>query len=109
MQIAKLIEKQEILVKSLANLETEKNLLNVEREANLRKIDLLHISLDESNSTVKILQKKGQEESVQKDEVSCNLNGDKEFIEKIGNNEQPSNDAQLTEVKKIEPNERLIL
>ena len=41
MQIAKLIEKQEILLKSIAKLDKEVNNLNLEREENLKKIDLL--------------------------------------------------------------------
>lgn len=41
MQINKLLEKQEILIKSLAKLESEISILNTERESSLKKIDLL--------------------------------------------------------------------
>jgi hypothetical protein len=43
LQISKLIEKQEILVKSISNLEQEINRLNLDRETNLKKIDLLYV------------------------------------------------------------------
>lgn len=55
MQINKLLEKQEILLKSLTKLESEISTLNSERETNLKKIDLLTVSLEKSNSTVKYL------------------------------------------------------
>ena len=57
LQITKLIDKQEILVKSISGLEKEINVLDLEREANLKKIDLLSISLDEANALVKSMQR----------------------------------------------------
>jgi hypothetical protein len=41
LQISKLLEKQEILLKSIDKLETEINELNSEKENNLRRIDLM--------------------------------------------------------------------
>ena len=40
-QISKLLEKQEILIKSISKLEKEISNLNLERESNLKKIDRL--------------------------------------------------------------------
>lgn len=78
MQIGKLIDKQEILIKSIANLEKKINTLNVEREINLKRIDLLTISLDEANTSVKHLQKEklDYQGKLLKDTVSaCKVNG----------------------------------
>lgn len=78
MQIGKLIDKQEILIRSIANLEKEINTLNLERETNLKKIDLLTISLDEANTSVKHLQREKLEyqAKLSKDtESTCKVNG----------------------------------
>ena len=53
MQINKLLEKQEILVKSLAKLETEIETLSSERELTLMKLDMLTLELDRSPRTVR--------------------------------------------------------
>jgi len=62
MQITKLIDKQEILVKSISGLEKEISALDLEREVNLKKIDLLSISLDEANALVKSMQRERSSE-----------------------------------------------
>lgn len=98
-------------MKSLAGLETERNSLNLEREANLRKIDLLHISLDESNSTIKVLQKvkvtQIEAKGVLNEEESSDLNKEENTIVKIiESNDQPSQDIKSIKEKRIEINER---
>jgi hypothetical protein len=62
MQITKLIDKQEILVKSISGLEKEISALDVEREVNLKKIDLLSVSLEEANALVKCMQRERSSE-----------------------------------------------
>lgn len=97
-------------MKSLAGLETERNSLNLEREANLRKIDLLHISLDESNTTVKVLQKvkvtQIEAKGVLNEEESSDLNKEENKIVKIESIDQPSQDIKSIKEKRIEINER---
>ena len=60
-QINKLLEKHDILRKSLAKLENEINGLNSERESHLRKIDYLTLSLDRANISIKSLIEQRQE------------------------------------------------
>jgi hypothetical protein len=55
MQINKLLEKQDILLKSIAKLESEISNLNSEREMNLKKIDLLTLSCEKANTMIKTL------------------------------------------------------
>jgi hypothetical protein len=55
MQINKLLEKQDILLKSITKLESDISNLNSEREMNLKKIDLLTLSCEKANTMIKTL------------------------------------------------------
>ena len=52
-QLNKLLERQELLVKSIARLESEIGALNVERDTHLKRIDTLQVALRDKSSTAK--------------------------------------------------------
>ncbi len=96
MQIGKLLDKQEILMKSIASLEKEINKLNLERETNLKKIDLLTISLDESNTTIK---------SLQKDKIEYQTKLNENEYNKVNNIRQSEAEVPKLGVKEETPTE----
>ncbi len=108
-QITKLIEKQEILVKSISSLEKEINVLDLEREANLKKIDLLSVSLDEANSLVKSMQKeRGELQKKLSSEVINVGDGSEKELEKTEQKDFES-DSSMMEKRKPVLNDRLDL
>ena len=93
MQINKLLEKQDILLKSIAKLESEISNLNSEREMNLKKIDLLTLSCEKANTMIKTL---NDEKSMLNNSINNSLSKPDKLEENGVDNVKTNGDSSFT-------------
>ncbi|CAF0796504.1 unnamed protein product [Brachionus calyciflorus] len=79
-QIKNLLEKQEILLKSIAKFESEISTLNSERESNLKKIDLLTVSLEKAKKLTESQKNSLENGQLEKENLTKKDSIDEEII-----------------------------